>query len=424
MLDIELIRKNPELIRKNLQKRNDPEKLKLLDDVKKNDEQWRKLKGEIDQLRAERNSISEKINEAKKAGKDIKKLVEKAKSIPQEIAQKEAEAEKIRTLLNDQMLRMPNLLHDSVPLGKTDADNVTIKTFGKKPAYKFPLKSHTDLIVDLGIADLERAAKISGARFWFLKCEGALLDLALQRYAVDFMLKKGYTLLIPPLMIKRKPYEGVTSLGDFEEMLYKIDGDDEYLIATSEHPLTAMFMDEILEEKDIPIKLIGISPCFRKEAGAHGKDTKGIFRGHQFTKVEQIIICKPEDSWKYHEELIKNAREFFETLGLHGRQVNICTADIGTVAAKKYDLEAWMPVQNTFREVVSCSNCTDYQSRRLNIYYRTTEGNKLVHTLNSTCVATSRALAAIIENFQLKDGSIKVPKVLVPYMNKIKIITR
>ncbi len=279
------------------------------------------------------------------------------------------------------------------------------------------MKANTDLITELVIADLERAEKISGARFWFLKNEGALLDLALQRYAIDFMMKKGYTFVIPPYLMKREPYEGVTSLADFGDVLYKAQDEDLHLIATSEHPLTAMYMNETLEEGKLPIKLIGLSPCFRKEAGAHGKDTKGIFRGHQFTKAEQIVICKPEDSWKYHEELARNAIEFFESLELHFRQVNICTGDIGMFAAKKYDLEVWMPVQNTFREVVSCSNCTDYQARRLGIKFRTPEGNMLVHTLNSTVVATSRAIVAILENFQRKDGSVVVPKVLVPYMN-------
>jgi seryl-tRNA synthetase len=227
-------------------------------------------------------------------------------------------------------------------------------------------------------------------------------------------------------MIKREPYEGVTSLADFEDTLYKIEGEDLYLIATSEHPMGAMFMNEILPAETLPLKYAGISPCFRKEAGAHGKDTKGIFRVHQFNKIEQFIFCKPEDSWKLHEELLANAEGIYQKLGIPYRIVNICTGDIGTVAAKKYDIEAWMPVQKMFREVVSCSNCTDYQSRRLNVRYREKTGEKseFVHTLNSTAIATQRTIVAIIENYQQSDGSLKVPKALVPYMGKTEEVRK
>lgn len=422
MLDIKLIRNNPEIVRKDLDKRKDTAKLELLQQTIDYDQEWLKAKKEIDDLRCMRNSLSQKINETKKKGGDIKPILREASEIPQQIAKKEERVKFLEEQVKANLYALPNILHESVPFGESDADNVTIKNFGKIPKFNFPLKSHADLIVELGIADLERAAKISGARFWFLKNEGALLDLSLQRYGVDFMLKKGYQLMLPPYMIKREPYEGVTSMSDFADVLYKIEGEDEYLIATSEHPLTSMWMNEVLEEKDLPIKMIGLSPCFRKEAGAHGKDMKGIFRGHQFHKLEQVIICKPEDSWKYHEEMIKNHIELFKSLELPFHQVNICTGDIGIVAAKKYDLEAWMPVQNAYREVGSCSNCTDYQSRRLNIRYRTLEGNKLVHTLNSTVIATSRAIVALVENGQTKKGTVKIPKVLWKYMNGIKEI--
>ncbi len=424
MLDIKLIRNNPEIVKKDLEKRRDTEKIHLLNETIKLDQEWVTLKKEVDDLRHSRNDISKSISETKKKGGDVAKLLKQAADIPQQIAKKEERVLFLEAEIKKNLYALPNILHESVPYGESDANNVTVKEFGKKPQFKFELKSHADLVVDLDIADLERAAKISGARFWFLKNEGALLDLALQRFGVDFMMKKGYQLVIPPYMIKREPYEGVTSMGDFADVLYKIENEDEYLIATSEHPLTSMFMNEVLEEKDLPIKMIGISPCFRKEAGAHGKDMKGIFRGHQFHKIEQIIICKPEDSWKYHEELIQNATGLFKELDFYFRQVNICTGDIGIVAAKKYDLEAWMPVQNAFREVVSCSNCTDYQSRRLNIRYRTPEGNKLVHTLNSTAIATSRAIVGLIENGQTKEGTIKLPKALWPYMNGAKEIKK
>lgn len=424
MLEKSFIVEHADIVKKDLKKRNDSEKLKWVDEIVSLDEKWRKIKSETDNLRAERNKISMQINELKKAKKDASAQIKKASELPKEISEKEAEMSKIEEKITYYRMRLPNILHDSVPVGKDENSNVTVKTFGKKPKFTFELKSHVDLIEQNGWADLERAAKISGARWYFLKGNLALLEMALTRYAVDFMAKKGYTLTIPPHMMSRKAYEGVTSLADFEETLYKIEGEDLYMIATSEHPLTAMWMNEAIEENCLPIKLAGFSTNFRKEAGAHGKDTKGIFRVHQFNKVEQVVICKPEESWKMHEELRKNIEEFFDSLGLHFRTVNICTGDIGIVAAKKYDVEAWMPVQNSFREMGSCSNCTSYQSARLSIKYKTKEGNKYVHTLNSTCVATSRALVAILENFQNKDGSVTIPKVLVPYMNGLKVIKK
>jgi seryl-tRNA synthetase len=283
--------------------------------------------------------------------------------------------------------------------------------------------------MDLGlkhdIVDVERAGKVAGARFFYLKKEGVLLDMALVNFAIEEMMKKGYDPIEPPFVMRRKPYEGVVALSDFEDVLYKVENEDLYLIATSEHPVAAMFMDEVLMAEDLPLKLCGFSTNFRKEAGAHGKDTRGVFRTHQFNKVEQFIFCKPEDSWKLHEELIHNAEELVQKLGLAYRVVNVCTGDIGTVAAKKYDIEAWMPAQNAYREIISCSNCTDYQARRLNIKYREKEGEApkgFVHTLNSTAVATGRTIVALIENYQQEDGSVIVPEVLRKYMGGIKKI--
>lgn len=376
----------------------------------------------MDDLRHMRNKLSLEISQAKKEKKDIAPLLKQAADIPRMIAEKEARQNDAWKHIEEKLMALPNILHQSVPFGTDDEHNKTEALFGKKPKFTFPVKSHVDLLELHQFADFARAAKLSGARFWFLKGSLALLELALQRYAVDFMVKRGFTLIQPPFMMNRKAYEGVIALDDFEEMMYKIEKEDLYLIATSEHPLTSMFMDEIVEERELPLKLAGVSSCFRKEAGAHGKDMKGIFRGHQFNKVEQIIICRPEDSWKLHEELIRNAENFWKSLGLHFRRVNICSGTIGSIAAKKYDLECWMPAQNAYREVVSCSNCTDYQARRLRIRYRTNDGNKTVHTLNSTVVATSRALVAILENYQQKDGSIAIPKALQPYMNGLKNI--
>jgi len=421
VLDIKLIRENPEIIRKDLEKRRDKEKLKLLENIIKLDKEWRTLKSEEDVLRKKRNDLSKLISEKKKAKEDVEKEIKEVKEIPDKINKMREKRERMEKEIKRGLMNLPNILHESVPYGKDDTENEVVKEFGKKPEFDFELVSHVDLIEDLDLADIARAAKISGSRFYFLKNDLVMLDFALQKYAIDFLSKRGFQLVYPPFMMNRKSYEGVTDLSDFEDVMYKIEGEDLYLIATSEHPLTAMYMDEIIDVSK-PIKMAGISACFRKEAGSHGKDTKGIFRVHQFNKIEQIVFCHPDESWKLHEELRKNAEEFFESLGLHFRTVNICTGDIGTVASKKYDLEVWMPVQGKYREIVSCSNCTDYQARRLNIRYR--EGNSLkeVHTLNSTCVATSRAIVAILENFQTEDGRIKIPDVLRPYMGGKKYI--
>jgi len=274
----------------------------------------------------------------------------------------------------------------------------------------------------LGLVDAERAAKVSGAGFLYLKNELVLLDLAIQRFAIDLLVKRGYTLIEPPFMINRKAYEGMIDFEDFEMVTYNVAGTDLYLIATSEHPMGAMFMDEILDKKDLPIKFVGVSTCFRKEVGTHGKYTKGLFRMHQFNKVEQFIFCSPEQSWRLHEELQKNSEEMYQKLGLHYRVVNVCTGDIGTLAAKKYDIEVWM-ADEKFRESGSNSNCTDYQARRLNIRFREKEGQApagFVHTLNNTALATSRTMMAILEQFQQKDGSVVIPKVLRPFMNGIE----
>ena len=248
------------------------------------------------------------------------------------------------------------------------------------------------------------------------------MEMALQQYTANFLIARDYTLVQPPLMMNRKAYEGVTDLADFETVMYGVEPDKFYLVATSEHPLTAMRMDEIIEPAELPIKQVGISPCFRREVGAHGLSDRGIWRVHQFTKIEQIIICKPEESWKHHEELFQNSVDLWDSLGLHYRVVNICTGDMGSVAAKKYDLEAWLPGVGEYKEVVSCSNCTDYQANRLRMRYRTADGNEAVHTLNSTAVATSRALVAIIEQNQLEDGRVKIPDILQPYMGGQEIL--
>lgn len=420
MLDIRFVRASPEIVKADLVKRNDTEKIAWIDDLLTKDARNRELIGINNKLRQRRNSISHDINRAKKAGEDASALMAEAAGLPQKIKDNEAEMDELSAKVHYYLMRLPNILHDSVPQGKDDTENVEIKKVGTPRTFDFELKNHGQLAADNDWADFERATKTSGAGFYFLKGNLVLLDMALQRFTLDLLMERGYTPISPPYMINRKSYEEVTDLDDFEKVMYKIDGDDAYLIATSEHPIAAMFQDEIFEEKDLPVRLAGISPCFRREIGSHGLDTKGLFRVHQFHKIEQFVYCKPEDSWEIHEELRENAEAVFQKLQLPYRLVNICTGDIGTVAAKKYDIEAWMPRENAYREVVSCSNCTAYQATRLNIKVRDSkdfESKQYVHTLNSTAIATSRAMRSILENYQQKDGSVEIPKALIPYMN-------
>jgi seryl-tRNA synthetase len=426
MLDIKLIRENPQFVKNNLMKRGNPENSKMLDELITIDGEWRLNLTKLNEFRHKRKLITAEIAALKKAGKDASGKVEKAKTIDSEITSIQAEVARAEEKSHDYLMRLPNLLHETVPVGKDENENVQMRTWGTIPKFSFPVKNHIDLGLNLDIIDVERAGKVTGSRFFYLKREGVLLDMALMSFAMEEITKKGYVPVEPPYLMRREPYEGVTALSDFEDVLYKIENEDLYLIATSEHPMAAMFMNEVLKGEDLPLKLAGISACFRKEAGAHGKDTRGIFRTHQFNKIEQFVFCKPEDSWKLHEELIQNAEELIQKLGLPYRVVNVCTGDIGTVAAKKYDIEAWMPAQNAYREIISCSNCTDYQARRLGIRYREKEGappKGFLHTLNSTAIATGRTIVALLENFQQEDGAIVVPKVLRRYMHDIEKIS-
>jgi seryl-tRNA synthetase len=440
MLDIKLIRENPDMVKANLEKRNQPECLQMLQDLIAADKQWREDLTRLNDLRHERKLCTIEIAEHKKKPRaintakvigvekdqELERLVNNAKAKDTEITAMEKEVTLLEEKTKNYLMTLPNLLHETVPYGKSDQDNVEVKKWGNARTFDFTLKSHIDLALNLDIMDIERAGKVAGARFFYFKGLGVLLDFALMQFAMDTLHGKGYTLIEPPYLMKREPYEGVTSLGDFADVLYKIEGEDLYLIATSEHPMAAMYQNEVILQDNLPLKLAGVSACFRKEAGAHGKDTRGIFRTHQFNKIEQFIFCNPEDSWRLHEELRENAEELFQKLEIPYHIVNVCTGDIGTVAAKKYDIEAWMPAQNGYREVVSCSNCTDYQARRLGIRYREKEGaapKGFLHTLNSTAIATGRTIVAILENYQQADGSILIPQVLRKYMGDIEKIS-
>ena len=417
MLDVKLLRETPDVIRADLRKRGMTDKLHLVDEAVAADTEWRNAKMQAEALRHDMNDVNRTIASLAKSGKSIEAEQKKVREISRKEEQHgKVQAERLQTL-ETILMGLPNILHETVPVGKDDSENVTVRTWGRPLEFDFKPRDHIDVLTSLGMVDMERASRIAGARFYFLKGDAVRLEHAIMRYAIDVLAKKGFVPVEPPFMMRKAPYSGVTDMNDFGPVIYKIEGEDLYMIATSEHPLVAMHMDEILDGKELPLTYCGFSPCFRVEAGAHGKDTKGIFRTHQFYKVEQIAFARPEESWGLHEQLIANAEEIFQSLGLHYRVVNVCTGDMGTVAAKKYDLEAWMPAQGRFREMVSCSNCTDYQARRLRIRYRDkqSDATRIVHTLNSTAV-TTRVLVAIAENFQQKDGTVKIPEVLSPYM--------
>ena len=422
MLDIRMFRDHADVIRADHDRRGISHE--AIDEVIRLDEAWRKARFDADQLRRKRNEAARGIAAAKKAGDDaefqriraeVDSIAEEIEALGEASDSHEAERDRIR-------MSIPNILHADVPIGDDEGGNTQHSLHGEKPTFEFDARTHNDLIEMNRWVDLPRAAKIAGSRFYFLKGDLARMELALQQYSVDFIAGRGYTFVQPPVMMNREAYEGVTDLADFESVMYNIQPDGFYSIATSEHPLTAMFMDEVLEPSLLPIKMVGVSPCFRREVGAHGQGDKGIWRVHQFTKIEQIIISHPDHSWDAHEELLPNCVDLWNDLGLHYEVVNICTGDMGTVAAKKYDLEAWLPGRGEYKEIVSCSNCTDYQANRLRMRFRTAEGNSAVHTLNSTAVATSRALVAIMEQNQLSDGRVRVPDVLQPYMGGQEIL--
>ena len=422
MLDISMFREHSDVIRADHDRRGLTHE--SIDEVIRLDEEWRSTRYNADLLRKARNEAARSIAEAKKSGDSSA-----ADAILAEVADIGAQIDKLAEHTDECLeqrdalrMRIPNILHAEVPIGEDDQKNTLHSMHGEKVELDFEPRNHNDLIEMNGWVDQARGAKVAGSRFYFMQGDLARLDMALQQYGADFLRGRGYTLVQPPLMMNRDAYEGVTDLADFETVMYGIEPDNYYLIATSEHPLTAMRMDEIIEPSELPIKLVGVSACFRREVGAHGLSDRGIWRVHQFTKVEQIVICHPDDSWGHHEELLGNAVDLWDNLGLHYRVVNICTGDMGTVAARKYDLEAWLPGAGDYKEVVSCSNCTDYQANRLRMRYRTTEGNETVHTLNSTAIATSRALVAILEQNQMKDGRVSVPEALRSYMGGQEIL--
>ncbi|HEY6884834.1 MAG TPA: serine--tRNA ligase [Nitrososphaeraceae archaeon] len=424
MIDLKLLKENPQVIKEMLKNRN----LDFpIDELINLDKKRRELIVQTQEIKHKKNNLANSIAIKKKNKHDPKAELEEMRAVGRKIVSLDEEKATIELKFRRLIMMLPNIIDKSVPVGNNETDNLVIKREedGKK-RFDFKPKDHIDIATNLDLIDLERASKISGARFYFLKNELVMMNQALIHFALDFLSEKGYILAQPPYMIKKNAMEGAVILGDFEDVIYKVEGEDLYMIGTSEHAMASMHMDEILEGKKLPIRYAGISPCFRKEAGAHGKDMKGIFRVHQFEKVEQFVYSRPEYSSKEHDTMLTITEKFYELLGIPYRIVLLCSAELGKVSAKTYDIEAWMPGQNAHREIGSCSNCTDYQSRRLSIRFRdkTNEETQLVHTLNSTLVATERTLVTIMENNQTSKGTVEVPDVLQKYMGDIKEISR
>lgn len=416
MIDIRLVREQPEVIRQTIKKKGKPEKLTLLEEAISKDVAWRALKVEIDTLRASRNAISKQIGEAKKKGTSATALLKKASAIPGKIAKVEAKAALLETRVQELLQQLPNTMHASVPEGKNDKDNKVLEIIGKPVKSGFPIQNHAELVESLGLADFDASARTSGAGFYYLQADLALLNQALIRYALDTMVAHGFTYVETPLMLRGEVIKHVTDLHDMQNQIYKIDGEDLYLIGTSEHALIGRYIDSIVKEKDLPLKHTSYSMCFRKEIGSHGLDQKGVYRTHQFNKMEMVVICTPEESMKHYEAMKHITLEIFKKLGIPLRVLAICAGDLGDLKHVQVDIEAWSPRTQTYFEVGSCSNLTDAQARRLKIRCDGPRGRYVPHTLNNTAIATSRALVAILENYQQKDGTIVIPDVLRPYM--------
>ncbi|MDZ4221500.1 MAG: serine--tRNA ligase [Patescibacteria group bacterium] len=406
MLDIQFIRDNPDKVKQN----NKIRKCAVpVDDILTLDAERRGILTEIGEKRAELKAGSKK----KPSPDEIKKL----KSLGDSIKKLEEKLSPIESALHELLIQLPNITHKSVPEGRDETNNQEIKTWGKKPEFGFPVKDHAELGVALDLIDTDRGAKVSGARFWYLKNDLVMLEFALIQYSAHFMREKGFTPMLPPMLVREAAMFGTGFFPADKNEIYKVnaDEDDLYLVGTAEVPLASYHADEVLDLSE-PKKYFGFSSCFRREAGTYGKDTTGIIRGHQFDKVEMFVFCAEDQSWDMHEEMLAISEEFWQSLKIPYHVLNMCSGDIGAPNAKKYDIEGWFPAQNTYRELASCSNDTDFQARRLGIKYKDGDASKFAHTLNNTVCALGRTMVAIMENYQQKDGSIEIPKVLRDYM--------
>lgn len=415
MLDIKLIRENAEAVKKDLLRRPNFD-TSVVDRVLEADTVWREAKGELDRLKAQKNKESKAIAEVKKSGGDIKAQIAKVKEVSDAISAKDTELKELENARDEIMFLIPNILDPEVPTGEDDEENLPIRFNLEKPEFDFEVRNHQDLCELNDWYDMEKAAEVSGSRFYYTKNELVLLEFALYNFVMNKLNGKGYSPIMTPPMLKREVLNMSVPLEDFKEAIYKIQDEDLYLIATSEHTLAALHINDTINHKDLPIRYAGFSNCFRKEAGVT-KDSKGIFRVHNFNKVEQFFFCKPEDSDKLHDEITANAEEIFKELEIHYQVVDICSGDMGGMATRKFDIEAWLPSQNKYREMVSASNYRDFGARRLNCKYQTENGTtELVHTGNSTAIALTRCMIAIIEQHQTEDGNVRVPKALQPYL--------
>ncbi len=425
MLDIKFIRDNQQIVKDDLKKRGKLDKLLWVDQLIKEYKESLDIKQEVEQLRHKRNMVSQEINKLQKEGRDIQGKVKEVREIPEFIKKLEARQEELQTSIATRQIGIPNVLHKSVPYGKDEKDNKVIRKWGKITKPKFELVNHAELLEKLNLADFETARKNSGQGFNYLIGSMAMLDLALQRYGIEFAVKNKFMPVIPPMLLHHEALLGaLNGLKDFEDIIYKVENEDSYLIGTAEHALVTMQRDKVLQEKNLPLRFCAVTPCFRKEIGGHGVDMKGIFRMHQFNKVEQVIFSRPEESYKHMEYMQKVTEKFFQSLKIPYQVIEICSGDIGAKFTKQWDIEAWFPRQKAYHEVTSAGNCTDYQARALNIkYINKNQKKQYVHILNNTMVATSRAMVAILENCQQKDYSIKIPAVLQKYMFGLKKIT-
>ena len=425
MLDVRFIKENLEQVRTNLKKKNQGQKFKLLDEILTRYEQSLKLKQQAEELRHERNQLSERINKLVKEKQNASSIIKTVQGIPEKIKQLEEKKQHIDFGITTCLQQIPNIMHKDVPLGKNDTENKVTKKWGEIKEQKFEIKNHVEIGESLGILDFDASAKVSGNGFYYLKGDLALLNQALIQFVINHMQKKGYQYVEPPLMIRKEIASAANDLEAFKTALYKTQDEELYLIPTAEHAMLGMHINTTFQENELPKKYFAYSMCFRKEIGSHGINEKGLWRTHQFNKVEQFIFCHPKDSWKLYEELRKNTEEIFQKLKLPYRVLEICSGDLGDWKARSEDIEAYRPTTQEYGEVTSLSNCTDYQARDLNIKMMDKEGNKLiVHTLNNTALATSRALVAIMEHYQTKEGHIKIPLVLQKYMNGKKIIKK
>ena len=425
MIDIKFLRENPDIVKQNIKNKFQDEKLQLVDEVIELDEKSRSVKCKGDELRAQRNSLSDQIGNLMRNGQkeEAESVKEQVKEINQKLVENEKLEEEYAVKIKEIMMQIPNIIHESVPIGKDDSENVENEKFGEPAVPEYEIPYHTDIMESLDGIDLDSARRVAGNGFYYLMGNIARLHSAILSYARDFMINKGFTYCIPPYMIRSDVVDGVMSFKEMDEMMYKIEGEDLYLIGTSEHSMIGKFKGQLLNKENMPYTMTSYSPCFRKEKGSHGIEERGVYRIHQFEKQEMIVVCEPEDSWNWYDKLWRYTVELFRSMEIPVRTLECCSGDLADLKAKSCDVEAWSPRQKKYFEVGSCSNLTDAQARRLGIRIKGEKGNYYAHTLNNTVVAPPRMLIAFLENHYQEDGSITIPEVLWPYMGGTKILT-